>query len=145
MNWVSAIAGRIQGVIAIDGKTLCNSGDTFRDTKPIHLVNAFAVENQLILGQLATEAKSNEITAIPELLKLLTIEGSTITIDAMGCQKEIVQHIKLQGGEYVIALKGNQGNLYAEIENFFQQAKEVMPIESGCDFAQRGGKKSRKG
>jgi len=136
MNWVSAIAGRIQGVIAIDGKTLCNSGDTFRDTKPIHLVNAFAVENQLILGQLATEAKSNEITAIPELLKLLTIEGATITIDAMGCQKEIVQHIKSQGGEYVIALKGNQGNLHAEIENFFQQAKEVMPIESGCDFAQ---------
>jgi predicted transposase YbfD/YdcC len=136
MNWVSAIAGRVQGVIAIDGKTLCNSGDTFRDTKPIHLVNAFAVENQLILGQLATEAKSNEITAIPELLKLLTIEGATITIDAMGCQKEIVQHIKSQGGEYVIALKGNQGNLHAEIENFFQQAKEVMPIESGCDFAQ---------
>ena len=136
MNWVSAIAGRIQGVIAIDGKTLCNSGDTFRDAKPIHLVNAFAVENQLILGQLATEAKSNEITAIPELLKLLTIEGATITIDAMGCQKEIVQHIKSQGGEYVIALKGNQGNLHAEIENFFQQAKEVMPIESGCDFAQ---------
>lgn len=136
MNWVNAIAGRIQGVIAIDGKTLCNSGDTFRDIKPIHLVNAFAVENQLILGQLATEAKSNEITAIPELLKLLTIEGATITIDAMGCQKEIVQHIKLHGGEYVIALKGNQGNLHAEIENFFQQAKEVMPIESGCDFAQ---------
>jgi predicted transposase YbfD/YdcC len=136
MNWVNAIAGRIQGVIAIDGKTLCNSGDIFRHTKPIHLVNAFAVENQLILGQLATEAKSNEITAIPELLKLLTIEGAIITIDAMGCQKEIVQHIKLQGGEYVIALKGNQGNLHAEIENFFQQAKEVMPIESGCDFAQ---------
>jgi predicted transposase YbfD/YdcC len=136
MNWVNAIAGRIQGVIAIDGKTLCNSGDTFRDTKPIHLVNAFAVENQLILGQLATEAKSNEITAIPELLRLLTIEGATITIDAMGCQKEIVQYIKSQGGEYVIALKGNQGNLHAEIENFFQQAKEVMPIESGCDFAQ---------
>lgn len=136
MNWVNAIAGRIQGVIAIDGKTLCNSGDIFRHTKPIHLVNAFAVENQLILGQLATEAKSNEITTIPELLKLLTIEGAIITIDAMGCQKEIVQHIKLQGGEYVIALKGNQGNLHAEIENFFQQAKEVMPIESGCDFAQ---------
>jgi predicted transposase YbfD/YdcC len=136
MEWVNAIAGRIQGVIAIDGKTLCNSGDTFKETKPIHLVNAFAAENQLILGQLATEAKSNEITAIPELLKLLTIEGATVTIDAMGCQKEIVQQIKSQGGEYVIALKGNQGNLHAEVENFFQQAKEVLPIESGCDFAQ---------
>jgi len=134
MEWVHVIAGRIQGVIAIDGKTLCNSGDAFRATKPIHLINAFAAENQLILGQLATEAKSNEITAIPELLKLLTINGAVITIDAMGCQKDIVQQIKSQEGEYVIALKGNQGNLHAEIENFFQQAREVLPEESGCDF-----------
>ncbi len=134
MEWVNAIAGHIEGVIAIDGKTLCNSGDIFRTTKPVHLVNAFAVENQLILGQLATEAKSNEITAIPELLKLLTIKDSVITIDAMGCQKDIVQQIKLQEGEYVIALKGNQGNLHAEVENFFQQAKEVLPEESGCNF-----------
>jgi predicted transposase YbfD/YdcC len=134
MEWIHVIADRIQGVIAIDGKTLCNSGDTFRGAKPIHLVNAFATENQLILGQLATETKSNEITAIPELLKLLTIKNAIITIDAMGCQKEIVGQIKEQGGEYVIALKGNQGNLHAEIENFFQQAKDVLPIESGCDF-----------
>lgn len=136
MEWISVIAGRIRGVIAIDGKTLCNSGDAFHETKPIHLVNAFAAENQLILGQLATEAKSNEITAIPELLKLLTIDGAIITIDAMGCQKEIVQQIKSQGGEYVIALKGNQGNLHAEIKNFFQQAKEVSPEEAECDFSQ---------
>lgn len=134
MEWVNAIAIRIQGVIAIDGKTLCNSGDAFRATKPIHLINAFAAENQLILGQLATEAKSNEITAIPELLKLLTIKGAVVTIDAIGCQKNIVQQIKSQEGEYVIALKGNQGNLHAEIENFFQQAREVSPEESGCDF-----------
>jgi len=134
MEWVHAIAGRIQGVIAIDGKTLCNSGDTFRETKPIHLLNAFAAENQLILGQLATETKSNEIAAIPELLKLLTIKDSIITIDAMGCQKDIVQQIKEQEGEYVIALKGNQGNLHAEIKNFFQQAKDVPPMESRCDF-----------
>ena len=134
MEWVSVIAGQIQGVIAIDGKTLCNSGDAFRGTKPIHLINAFAAENQLILGQLATDAKSNEITAIPELLKLLTIKGAIITIDAMGCQKEIVQQIKSQNGEYVIALKGNQGKLHDEVENFFQQAKEVSPEEADCDF-----------
>lgn len=136
MEWVRVIADSIQGVIAIDGKTLCNSGDSFRERKPIHLVNAFAAENQLILGQLATEAKSNEITAIPELLKLLTIRDTIVTIDAMGCQKDIVEQIKEQGGDYVIALKGNQGTLHAEIENFFQQAIEVAPIESGCDFAQ---------
>jgi len=135
MEWVSAIAGQIRGVIAIDGKTLCNSGDDFRGTKPVHLINAFAAENQLILGQLATEAKSNEITAIPELLKLLTIKGAIITIDAMGCQKEIIQQIKSQEGEYVVALKGNQGNLHDEIKNFFQQAKEVPPEEAECDFA----------
>lgn len=84
---------------------------------------------------MATETKSNEITAIPELLKLLTIKGSIITIDAMGCQKDIVKQIKAQEGEYVIALKGNQGCLHAEIENFLQQAKEVLPAEAGCDFA----------
>ena len=134
MEWVNAIAGYVKGVIAIDGKTLRNSGDSFLETKPIHLINAFAAENQLILGQLATEAKSNEITAIPELLKLLTIKGSIITIDAMGCQKNIVQQIKSQDGEYVIALKGNQGNLHAEIKNFFQQAKEVLPEEADCSF-----------
>lgn len=133
MEWVNAIAGHIQGVIAIDGKTLCNSGDEFRTTKPIHLINAFAAENQLILGQLATEAKSNEITAIPEFLKLLTINGSIITIDAMGCQKDIVQQIKSQEGEYVIALKGNQGNLHAEIENFFQQARVENKVHGHID------------
>lgn len=134
MEWVHEIAGRIQGVIAIDGKTLRNSGDAFLGTKPVHLINAFAAENQLVLGQLATEKKSNEITAIPELLKLLTIKGSIITIDAMGCQKAIVQQIKSQEGEYVIAVKKNQSKLHAEIENFFQQAKEVLPEEAGCDF-----------
>jgi predicted transposase YbfD/YdcC len=110
MQWVRTIAATVEGVIAIDGKTLCNSGDTFHQTNPLHIVHAFATENNLLLGQLATDAKSNEITAIPELLKMLTVKGNVITIDAMGCQKEIVRQIREREGDYTIALKGNQGS-----------------------------------
>ncbi len=134
MHWIRTIAATVEGVIAIDGKTLCNSGDTFRQTNPLHIVHAFATENSLLLGQLATDPKSNEITAIPELLKMLTVKGNMITIDAMGCQKEIVKQIREKEGDYVIALKGNQGCLHAEAENFFQQAMEVDPEEAGCDY-----------
>lgn len=134
MQWIHTISAIIEGVIAIDGKTLCNSGDDFRQTSPLHIVHAFATENDLLLGQLATNAKSNEITAIPELLKMLAIKGNVITIDAMGCQKEIVKQIRKGEGDYVIALKGNQGTLHAEAENFFQQAMDVEPSEAGCDF-----------
>ena len=134
MQWVRTIAATVEGVIAIDGKTLCNSGDTFRQTNPLHIVHAFAAENNLLLGQLVTDAKSNEITAIPELLKMLTVKGNVITIDAMGCQKEIVRQVREKEGDYAIALKGNQGSLHAEAENFFQQAMEVEPKESGCDY-----------
>ena len=134
MQWVREIAATVEGVIAVDGKTLCNSGDAFREKNPLHIVHAFAAENNVLLGQLATDAKSNEITAIPELLKMLTIKGNVITIDAMGCQKEIVTQIREQEGDYVIALKGNQGTLHDEAENFFQQAMKVKPTESGCDF-----------
>ena len=135
MQWVHTIAATIEGVIAIDGKTLCNSGDDFRQTSPLHIVHAFAAENHLLLGQLATDAKSNEITAIPELLKMLTIKGNVITTDAMGCQKEIVKQIRERKGDLCyIALKGNQGTLHAEAENFFQQEMNVDPAESGCDF-----------
>ncbi len=134
MQWVRTIAATVEGVIAIDGKTLCNSGDTFRQTDPLHIVHAFAAENNLLLGQLATDAKSNEITAIPELLNMLTVKGKVITIDAMGCQKEIVKQIREKEGDYVIALKRNQGCLHAEAENFFQQAMEVEHEEASCDY-----------
>jgi len=134
MQWVDIIATKVEGVIAVDGKTLCNSGDEFDKTDPLHIVHAFATENELLLGQMATDAKSNEITAIPELLKMLNIKNNVITIDAMGCQTEITKQIQEQGGDYTIALKGNQGTLHAEAVNFFQQAMEVTPEESGCDF-----------
>ena len=134
IKWTQNIARTIKGVIAIDGKTLRGSNDEARDEKAIHVVSAFAANNNLILGQLATDAKSNEITAIPLLLNMLDIHGATVTIDAAGCQKNIAKQICSQGGNYILALKGNQGNLHAEAENFFLQAVEVPPKDAKCDF-----------
>jgi predicted transposase YbfD/YdcC len=113
-----------QGTIAIDGKTARRSHDRANGKTAIHMVSAWAVENHLILGQVKTEDKSNEITAIPELLKVIDVEGCVVTIDAMGCQKEIAKQIVEQGGDYVLSLKGNQGTLHKEVELLFDKAKE---------------------
>lgn len=135
IQWVQTLADNIQGVIAIDGKTICNSGDSLRGKKPSHIVTAFAAENDIILGQLKTAEKSNEITAIPELLNTLVLKRCTVTIDAMGCQTTIAKKIQERGGDYVLGLKGNQGNLYAEAINFFDQAVNVGAEEAGCSYA----------
>ena len=131
INWTQRISSVVGGVIALDGKTICNSGSG--DEKAIHLVSAFSAENNIVLGQLATEAKSNEITAFPILIELLDLKQAIVTIDAAGCQKDIASQIRKKGGDYVLALKGNQGSLHAEVENFFGQAIQVKPEESGCD------------
>jgi len=131
INWTQRIAKVVGGVIALDGKTICNSGSG--EEKAIHLVSAFSVENDLVLGQLATEAKSNEITAFPLLIQLLDLKDAIVTIDAAGCQKEVASQILENGGDYVLALKGNQGKLHAEVENFFSQSLQVTPEEAGCD------------
>lgn len=131
INWTQKIAKVIGGVIAIDGKAICNSGSG--GEKAIHLVSAFSVENDLVLGQLATEAKSNEITAFPTLINLLDLKEAIVTIDAAGCQKETASKIRHRGGDYVLALKGNQGSLHAEAENFFSQALETTPEEACCE------------
>ena len=133
VQWTQSIAGVIKGIIAIDGKTLRGSNDLARDGKAVHIVSAFAAENRLIMGQLATDMKSNEITAIPLLLRMLDIRGATITIDAAGCQKEIAKEIRVLGADYILALKGNQGRLHDEAVNFFNQALQVLPGEAGCD------------
>lgn len=135
VQWVGMIAETVQGVIAIDGKTICNSGDAFNGKKASHIVTAFAAENDIILGQLKTSEKSNEITAIPELLNTLLLKGCVVTIDAMGCQTAITKKIRGQGGDYVLGLKGNQGILHAEAANFFDQAIDVGALESGCSYA----------
>jgi len=134
VSWTQHIAGAIKGVIAIDGKTLRGSKDEECKGKAVHIVSAFAAENELILGQLATDAKSNEIIAIPMLLKMLDIQGATVTIDAAGCQKNIAEEIRHLKGNYVLALKGNQGHLHAEAKNFFSQAILVNPQEADCNY-----------
>jgi predicted transposase YbfD/YdcC len=119
LHWVQGISTTVQGVIAIDGKTLRRSHDHAAGKKALHLVSAWAVENRLVLAQLATEEKSNEITAIPLLLQQLALAGCIVTIDAMGTQTKIADQIIEQEGEYALALKDNQGNLYEEVKATF--------------------------
>lgn len=105
--------------IAIDGKTMRRSHDRAGDLGPLHLVSAWASEQGIALGQIATEEKSNEITAIPELIDQIDIQGAVVTIDAMGCQKEIAKKIKTGGGDYVLAVKDNQPKLHQAIQEYF--------------------------
>jgi len=122
-SWVASISDFIPGeVIAIDGKTLRRSHDRGSGLAALHLVSAWAAANRVVLGQVATEAKSNEITAIPRLLELLRIKDCIVTIDAMGCQTKIAEQILAQEGDYVLALKGNQGTLAEEVEEAFIDA-----------------------
>ena len=134
IDWVRAVAGTIEGVIAIDGKTLRRSHDRGIGKKAIHMVSAWAAENSLVLGQVKTDEKSNEITAIPELLRLLDISGCIVTIDAMGCQKAIAKRIIDQQGDYLLALKGNQSGLHEAVEAVFQEADNVGYKDYPVDY-----------
>ncbi len=104
---------------AIDGKTLRHSYDKSRRKGAIHVISAFSTMHSLVIGQIKTDEKSNEITAIPELLNMLDIKGKIITTDAMGCQKDIAEKIQKQGGDYLFAVKGNQGRLNKAFEEKF--------------------------
>ncbi|MCW5318438.1 ISAs1 family transposase [Nostoc sp. KVJ3] len=121
VNWMKSIHQITSGeIIAIDGKTLRGSYEESSEQSAIQIVSAWATRNRLVLGQVKVDEKSNEITAIPELLKVLDISGCIVTIDAIGCQKEIVRLITQQDADYVITLKKNQGNLYSEVEKLLQ-------------------------
>ena len=125
MNWARSVAELTQGeVVAIDGKTLRRCHDRGQGRAPLHLVSAWAAQNHLVLGQTRTQAHSNEITAIPQLLALLELRGCIITIDAMGCQTEIAQQIVDGGADYLLAVKSNQGELYGNIQDLFQMAAQ---------------------
>lgn len=121
VQWTQHICKLSQGdIVALDGKTLRKSYDKNSGNSAIHIVSAYAQKNRICLGQVQTEDKSNEITAIPELLELLYLENATITIDAIGCQKQIVKKIvKEKKADYVIALKANQPSLYQQVEKLF--------------------------
>jgi predicted transposase YbfD/YdcC len=123
-DWVQAVSAalRIQHV-AIDGKTLRGSGSA--QLGPLHLVSAWATAQRLSLGQVAVDAKSNEITAIPALLELLDLQGALVTIDAMGCQKDIAARIVAGGGHYALTVKDNQPHLLADIQDAFAAALDT--------------------
>jgi predicted transposase YbfD/YdcC len=122
-HWIVGVAKATAGrIVAIDGKTLRQSFDTTSAKTAIHLVSAWASHNHLLLGQVKTEAKSNEITAIPQLLKLLELQGCIVTIDAMGCQKDIARQITTQEADYVLALKANHPTAYEEVSTFLDTA-----------------------
>jgi len=119
-SWVAALCDCL-GLeqVAIDGKALRRSHDKGKGKAALHLVSAWACASQLTLAQQATDAKSNEITAIPKLLELLDLHGALVSIDAMGCQKDIARQIREQGGDYLLAVKDNQPHLHQDIEAFF--------------------------
>ena len=124
VRWTEALRASLDGeVVAIDGKTLRRSFDHAASKGAIHMVSAWANAHRLVLGQLKVADKSNEITAIPQLLQMLDLEGATVTIDAMGCQKEIAKTISEQGAEYVLALKDNHPTLHEEVHLLFEDIK----------------------
>jgi len=125
MKWVEATFGVTRGqVISVDGKTVRGSRDRFQGQDAIHLVSAFAHQSGILLGQRKVDDKSNEITAVPELLKTLFIKGCVVTVDALNCQKDIAQTIVDGGGDYVFALKGNHPLLHQEVIDWFAWAQD---------------------
>ncbi len=123
-NWVSHATGKVKGeTVSIDGKTLCGSAS--ESAPAIHIVSAWSTLRSLVLGQLKTHEKSNEITAVPELLDVLDIEDCVITADAMSCQKEITRKISDKKADYVLGLKGNQGSLFEDVKLYFTETSGI--------------------
>jgi predicted transposase YbfD/YdcC len=134
-SWSQAVAQQTEGqVINVDGKTARGSRDRNQSRNPLHMVSAWANDNRLVLGQEAVDDKSNEITAIPKLLALLELTGCIVTIDAMGCQREIASQIIEQGGDYVLSLKGNQTGLHTAVQEFFDTAARHDYAQVKYDF-----------
>jgi predicted transposase YbfD/YdcC len=143
LAWMSALAQLGPEIMALDGKTIRRSLDRADGKGPIHVVSAWASRNELVLAQFKVDAKSNEITALPDLLALLNLAGSVVTIDAMGCQVEIARQIIDQGGDYVLSLKENQPNLYEDCAELFTWLKGPHAFEEeivlGADEQVDGG------
>ena len=117
-SWIKAEREN-RTVVAIDGKTICGSGN--KQHRPFHVISAFVAENQITLGELTVEEKSNEITAVPELLDLIDVENAIITADAMSCQKKITEKITEKKADYVIGLKGNQPTLLEDVQLYMKE------------------------
>lgn len=125
LSFTQELSKHLKGVVAIDGKTIRGSHSLDPTKKALHLVSAWSEANHLVLGQVKTNEKSNEITAIPKLLEILDLEGQIVTMDAMGCQREIAEKILIKEADYVLALKGNQGTLHEDIRYLFEGFKKT--------------------
>lgn len=135
LSWRQAVADETQDeVVAIDGKTLRRSFDRSSAKRAIHMVSAWATENGVVLGQRKVDDKSNELTAIPELLELLALKGCIVTIDAMGCQRAIAQQIVEDQADYVLALKENQPTLHQAVEQFLVTGPEADAHRTQCRY-----------
>ena len=133
-RFMKSFAEQCQGVVAIDGKVLRRSFDRASGKSPLHMVSAWGCEQRLVLAQIATDAKSNEITAVPKLLEMLSLRGTIVTVDALNCQRDIARQIVEQGGDYVLALKGNQGTLHDDVVRFLDDPKsEVSTAKPAVD------------
>ena len=138
-EWMKSVANELYGVVAIDGKQARRTKDAKK--RPLHVVSAFSAEYGLVLGQLACEEKSNEITAIPKLLEILEIKGCIVTIDAMGTQTNIAKSIIDNGADYILALKENQKTLYNEVKLYLddiKQEKKLLESENYCKTVDKG-------
>jgi predicted transposase YbfD/YdcC len=139
ISWAKGLKedGILERVISIDGKTVRGSKDSFHHRSPLHSVHAWSVENSICLGQIECGEKTNEITTIPKILDLLDIKGSIITIDAMGTQTAIAKKIIDNGGDYILAVKGNQGSLEEEVNT---TCKRNRPVFDSCDVEKGHGR-----
>ena len=132
-NWMKFLHGHVEGLVAIDGKCCRGSAKT-KGQSPLNIVNAYCHERGVVLAAIDTPSKSNEITVLPELLRMLDLKGCVVTLDAMGCQKKVVAQIIDQKGDYVISLKGNQGNLHLDVAEFFDAHEQTDPDFEEPDF-----------
>ena len=135
-RFMKGFSEQIQGVVAIDGKVLRRSFDRTSAKSPLHMVSAWGCEQRMVLAQIATDVKSNEITAVPKLLEMLSLKGTIVTVDALNCQRAIAEQIVGQGGDYVLALKGNQETLHDDVVLFLsdpesQTTRAEPVVESG--------------
>jgi predicted transposase YbfD/YdcC len=150
VRWMKTLCPSLEGeIVALDGKTACGSRDTASGVPAIHVVSAFSCRLGLTLGQVKTEAKSNEITALPLLIDMLELQGATVTIDAMGCQKALAEQIAGCGANYVFGLKGNQGNLHEAVQQLFahtewQNYAEFDQMGHATEDARHGRKERRR-
>lgn len=137
IDWISSAVSLSKGsLVNIDGKNLRGSKEPIKGKKALNMVSAWASEQSVVLGQVKTDEKSNEITAIPELLKILDLEGCIVTIDAIGCQTEIVKEIAEKEADYVISLKGNQGILYEDVKDYLDWAEREKFKDISYDYCE---------